>query len=216
MLRCKSLGRISTVDMLDDVADVKWHPRITLRRVSVVALSVLCLALIGWRIARPGWTDRQRFHQQSVRVDVVEGDLLRTKEGTLIRLLGSCANGREDAKAIARAQVESAGGDVMLYLEEVPTRNAAGEVMAYAFVGEALLNQELIAAGVAFADRRFDYAYQQTFERTEEQAAYARRGVWKTFPDIPESAMPAWRWRWLMEQGKKPWERGEWRVEGEP
>lgn len=186
-----------------------------------LAVALAALLLLFSRLQQPlHATDHGRFHQADVTVtEVVEGDLLRVitgREVTNVRLLGSDAFGRSDALDRTKAAIDDAGGTVRLYLEDVPTRNAAGELLAYVFLGDDLLNEQLVAAGVAFTDRRFEYSYRQHFERLEHQAAARRLGVWTTFPDVPDAAMPEWRRRWLAEQRKEPWNRSEWRRADEP
>lgn len=195
--------------------------RLTRRTLSWLAVALAATLLLSIRLRSPlNATDHGRFHQTDATVaEVREGDLLRVslgREAIDVRLLGSDTFGREDARDRARTAIDSAGGVVRLYLEDIPTRNAAGELLAYVFVGDLLLNEQLIEAGVAFADRRFDYSYRQHFERLEQQAATRRRGVWATFPDVPETDMPEWRRRWLREFRKDPWDRVEWRRGDEP
>jgi endonuclease YncB( thermonuclease family) len=102
----------------------------------------------------------------------------------------------------------------MLYLELVPTRSHAGELLAYVYTaGDLLLNARLIEEGLAFADRRWDYSFARQFFHLEEQAQSRRRGIWG---GVTEGQMPEWRQRWLAEMRKQPWERGQWVRDDEP
>ncbi len=195
--------------------------RVRRRRRVQLGLVVLGLTtitgLVLWASVRPPATDRARFHQQVFEVsDVPAGDrlLLVTPRGPVeLRLLGIDAYDRETAR---QALASAAGDAVLVYLIDVPTRDAAGTLFGYAYAGELLLNEAIIARGEAFADRRLDHPYRQHFEQVEATAARARRGIWAIFPDVPDKAMPPWRRRWLSEQRKDAWDRQEWRTADEP
>ena len=190
------------------------------RRGAITLLLVaLGVAVIGSRSRGAGVvaTDKTRFHQQHGTVaEVVAGDDLRvvTDRGTAatVRLIGVDANASPAAAAFAR---EACRGGVLLYLQDVPTRDHAGDLLAYVFLPDgSLLNETLIARGLAYADRRWDYAYRSTFTQVEAAASKKRLGLWAD--DSHERTMPEWRQRWLTEVRKKPWKRQEWVRADEP
>ena len=199
-----------------------FPPSLNLRQRPGLLVGVAILAALAtWLVARAQQptvdTDHARWHGRTVEVaDVIEGDRLRLADGTALRLLGVDAHGRDDARELTSATLAESESRVTLYLEPVPTRTAAGDLLAYAFVGDTLLNEMLITAGAAFADRRLDHAYAGHFEQLEQTTAYKRIGVWHGFPDVPDADMPEWRRRWLAEFRKPPWERIEWRRADEP
>ena len=163
----------------------------------------------------PASVDRRAYDGATgIVAEIVAGDRLTIEIGgeiVTVRLLGVDADGRDDCRAMAQGLV---GESVTLVLVDVPTRDAAGVLLAYVYAAEGLVNERLIAAGVAFCDRRCGHPYDLTFRRTEEQAAARRAGLWATL-DEGDPPMPAWRARWLAEERKPAWERGEWRVAGE-
>ena len=184
---------------------------------AALALMFLCVVASHSLLQSGLATDKARFQQRECRVvEVVQGDTLRvtTEDGAAatVRLVGVDANGSDDARAFAEA---ACGGGVRLYLQDVPTRDHAGDLLAYVFLPDgSLLNQELIARGLAYADRRWEYAYRSPFMQLEAAASKRRVGLWAD--DAHEGTMPEWRKRWLTEVRKKPWKRQEWVRPDEP
>ncbi len=183
-----------------------------------VAMALLAVVLAARSLGESTQSDHARFHRQHFRVtEVVAGDALRlTRKGDeaafTVRLVGVDAHGLTAARAAAADVLGD--GQVLLYLENVPTRNHAGELIAYVYAADGtLLNQRLIEEGAAFADRRWDYSFLRTFLQAEEQARTRGRGLW---PQMTEEQMPEWRRRWLAELQKEPWRRQEWRRRDEP
>lgn len=205
---------------------VSLHPRAlkiiqARRRARFVLLALLMGVFAAIMVARGGSggqtaTDHQRFHQgRFVVIDAASGDLLRlaedTGEAVDVRLIGVDANGAPEARQLLAA---ACGEEVLLYLEIAPTRNHAGELLAYVYAADGtLVNGRLIESGWAFADRRWDYSFLRTFLQLEEQAYSRKAGFW---PSMLEERMPQWRRRWLAEMRKQPWERQEWRRADEP
>ena len=201
---------------LDERAVHLLRRRRRARFVFAALLLAILAAITAARVrSQPAATDHDRYHQHHFRVlEALGGDLLRLADGEGerfdVRLIGVDAHGSEPARERADG---IRGQQVMLYLEPVPTRNHAGEVLAYVYSGDVLLNARFIEEGLAFADRRWDYSFARQFFQLEEQAQSRRRGIWA---DMTESHMPEWRQRWLAEMKRQPWERREWRREDEP
>ena len=193
------------------------------RKAKQLALALVLLASVAIVVASRSTgagllaTDRARFHQKRFRVvDVIDGDTLRLAPdggaAATVKLLGVDADGSPDARAFTRA---ACGEPVLLYLQDVPTRDHAGNLLAYVFLPDGtLLNQTLVTNGLAYADRRFDYPYRTTFVQAEEAASRKRVGLWAD--DAHDETMPEWRKRWLTEVRKKPWERKAWVRPNEP
>jgi endonuclease YncB( thermonuclease family) len=185
-------------------------------RFLLLALLLVVVAAILAARASTAATDHELFHQKRLAVIEVEsGDtlMLAGDEGLTIavRLIGVDANGSEEARAAA---AEICGEEVLLYLESAPTRNHAGQLLAYVYAPDGThLNAWLIETGVAFTDRRWDYSFARTFQQLEEEAYSRRRGLWAA---MTEERMPEWRRRWLAEMRRQLWERAEWRREDEP
>jgi hypothetical protein len=171
------------------------------------------LLLLGRMVCAPA-TDRGRFHQQEVVVQAVEpGPRLVLDDDVRVRLLGVTVGRREEDRAstVAWLRERAEGQNVLLYLDKAPHRGRDGDLLAYVYQDDELLNGGLIEAGLAYADRRFDYVYAGTFTGLEQAAMRKRLGVWEAFPNVPDEAMPAWRVRWLAELRKPSWEQGDWR-----
>ncbi len=71
------------------------------------------------------------------------------------------------------------GGEVRLEFDG-PSRDKYGRILAYVWVGEKMLNEELIRAGLAGAELGYPYsaAMKDRFRRAEDEARAARRGIW--------------------------------------
>jgi micrococcal nuclease len=72
-----------------------------------------------------------------------------------------------------------AGGEVRLEFDGQP-RDKYERILAYVWVGDRMLNEELIRAGLAHAEMQYHYsrAMKTRFRRAEEEARRARRGIW--------------------------------------
>lgn len=73
------------------------------------------------------------------------------------------------------------GGEVRLEFDGDP-RDKYERILAYVWVGNRMLNEELIRAGLARAELKYDYsaATKTRFRRAEAEARAARRGIWST------------------------------------
>jgi micrococcal nuclease len=72
-----------------------------------------------------------------------------------------------------------AGGDVRLELD-AELHDRYGRILAYVWVGDRMLNEELIRAGLARAELQYRYsaAMKVRFRHAEAEAKAARRGIW--------------------------------------
>ncbi|MBU4271996.1 MAG: thermonuclease family protein [Planctomycetes bacterium] len=72
-----------------------------------------------------------------------------------------------------------AAGEVRLEFDG-PSRDKYGRILAYAWVGDRMLNEELIRAGLASAEPWHPYsaAMKDRFRRAEGEARAARRRIW--------------------------------------
>jgi len=72
-----------------------------------------------------------------------------------------------------------AGGEVRLEFDG-PARDKYGRILAYVWVGDRMLNEELLRAGLATAKLGYPYssAMKERFRRAEGEARAARRGIW--------------------------------------
>jgi micrococcal nuclease len=194
------------------------HPRLrrrrTLRRITFAGFVLLALSAVldragAFRYSGNDW--RAFDHKQFVVMHVADGDTLTVRppgggDETRVRLIGVDApelNSRDNGNrpdfwaADARDYLKrrAAGKDVTLRLEQTHTRDRYRRLLAYVYVGDSHnLNLDLVRDGHAYADRRFPHSMRAQFERAENEARRARRGLWK---DVQESQMPPWRREWL-------------------
>lgn len=132
---------------------------------------------------------------------VVDGDTLLLANGERVRLLGVNTPETkhpskpvepfgEEASAFTRAMVE--GRTVRLELDR-ERRDAYGRILAYVYIDQRFLNEELIRAGLSFAQTRFPYSEQmkRRFKLAEAEARTHRRGLWSLRRDqVPVGIVP--------------------------
>jgi micrococcal nuclease len=120
---------------------------------------------------------------------VVDGDTLQlAKSKERVRLIG--ANTPETVKqnwpvepwgpeASQFTKEFVAGGEVRLEYD-VERQDRYGRTLAYVWVGDRMLNEELIRAGLAKAEMQYRYskAMKARFREAEREAKAARRGIW--------------------------------------
>jgi micrococcal nuclease len=165
-----------------------WRLRYGQRR-WLVLLALLALAgLQSWRSCSG---DRQHAGlpaEAAVVQRVVDGDTLLLSDHTRVRLIGVDAPESvkpdwpvepfgPEASAFTRQFV--AGGKVRLEFDKERI-DQYGRTLAYVWVGNKLLNEELVRAGLARCERKYHYSPQKKnrFVRAEQEAKDARRGIW--------------------------------------
>ena len=120
---------------------------------------------------------------------VIDGDTIKLAEGgERLRLIGADAPetvkpnwpvepwGPEASQFTKRFL---AGGKVRLQFDG-QRRDKYGRMLAYVWVADRMLNEELILAGLARAEPQYHYSQEMKsrFLRDEEEARAARRGIW--------------------------------------
>jgi len=133
----------------------------------------------------------ESLREGTYRVErVVDGDTLLLSNGAWVRLIGADTPetvkpdhpvepfGRE-ATEFTRRFIEEGGGRVRLQFDRERV-DPHHRFLAYVFVGDRMLNEELIRAGLATAETRFRYSpsMKTRFRRAEEAAQGAKRGIW--------------------------------------
>jgi micrococcal nuclease len=119
---------------------------------------------------------------------VVDGDTLVLANGARVRLLGvdtpetvkpntPVQPWGSEASAFAKAFV--AGGTVRLTFDSERT-DKYDRFLAYVWVGDRMLNEELLRAGLGKALLQYPYssAMKRRFRQAEAEAKQARRGMW--------------------------------------
>jgi micrococcal nuclease len=152
----------------------------------VVALIVLVL-LQRW-YARP-----DALSPGVYQVDrVVDGDTLVLANRHRVRLIG--ADTPETVKpnhpiepwgpeATEFTRRFVAGGEVRIQFDG-PRSDKYGRYLAHVWVGDKMLEEELIRAGLATAETEYSYssAVKARFRRAQSQARAAGRGIWSAQP----------------------------------
>jgi micrococcal nuclease len=167
--------------------------RVPRRSWQALLLIVLCLAVVVARQCRPALVrpaPRHALESGSYGVArVVDGDtLLLSEPRERVRLIG--ADTPETVKrnypvepwgpeATEFTKTFLAGGEVRLEFDTEP-RDKYGRILAYVWVGDRMLNEELIRAGLARAELQYHYssAKKTRFRRAEAEAKSAGRGIW--------------------------------------
>ncbi len=166
--------------------------------------ALLLVVLLGLAVARQ-W--QQETSEQSIAPPATETNSGTRSEGTArvervvdgdtlvlvglkehVRLIG--ANTPETVKpnwpvepwgseASAFTKDFLAGGEVRLEFDG-PRRDKYGRMLAFVWVGDRMLNEELIRAGLAKAELKYSYsaAMKDRFRQAEAEAKTARRGIW--------------------------------------
>ena len=131
------------------------------------------LGCFGWR-----GSDHARFDQGVFTIEAVtrSGTLLLSAGPTRVetRLLGLVGDTVQPQSVAAYL-----GRRVIVKLEPLQTRDAAGRLLAYLYLDErTVLNIELVRQGAAKADRGFPHSLRSVIAAAESDARRRKRGVW--------------------------------------
>ncbi|MCE5266330.1 MAG: thermonuclease family protein [Planctomycetaceae bacterium] len=169
------------------------RPRVPQRKRQAILFAVLLsilAALQQWRPELFHVGSHSRRPPESGRIErVVDGDtLILARSHERVRLIG--ANTPETVKpdwpvepwgpeASEFTKRFVAAGEVRLEFDG-PQRDKYSRLLAYVWVGERMLNEELIRAGLARAELNYPYsdAMKARFRRAQAEARAARRGIW--------------------------------------
>lgn len=128
-----------------------------------------------------------------VRVQrVVDGDTLLLEGGERVRLIGIDTPesvkpdtppepfGREAAQFTKQL---AEGRNVRLEFDR-HREDQYGRTLAFVYIGDLLLNEEIIRQGFSRAETRFHFRsdFQRRFVAAEKEARAARRGIWSVAP----------------------------------
>src|SRR3990167_6858584 len=118
---------------------------------------------------------------------VIDGDTIVLSDGQKVRYIGVNApeTKRTDkiTKALgerARAYNESLVLGRQVHVEfSSQQKDRYGRTLAYVYIGDTLINAEMILAGYASASYpQFNPKYAVLFKRLEQEARFAKRGLW--------------------------------------
>jgi micrococcal nuclease len=112
---------------------------------------------------------------------------LRLTNQATVRLLGIDLRARPGqiappgpaADALVRRLVAGCGGQVRLRLDR-QRLDGQGRFLAYVYAGDRMLNEELLAAGLARVEREciLSASIKNRFLKLQAQARQARQGIW--------------------------------------
>jgi len=154
----------------------------------LVLLAILAARYVGESppaAAPPGASTKTEMR----RVErVVDGDTLLLDDRTRVRLIG--VNTPETVKpdtppepwgaeASQFTRDFVAGGEVRLEYDD-ERLDQFGRTLAFVWVGDRLLNEELLRAGLGHAEMHFRYddAKKSRFREAQREARQAKRGIW--------------------------------------
>ncbi len=154
----------------------------------MIALLVL-VALRQWQGPAPDVSPRNPpVAAEYTVLRVVDGDTVLFEPDMRVRLIG--VNAPESVKP--DHPVEPFGPEASQFTRQFLAAGAArlefdreqfdqyGRPLAYVWVGDQMLNEELLSAGLARWERNYNYSSEKKarFRAAEKQARDARRGIW--------------------------------------
>jgi micrococcal nuclease len=160
----------------------RWRQAVVVVAVLVV---VFLLRATGLLLPTP---PPERLESSVYRVErVVDGDTLLLENGARVRLIGAdtpetvkpdCPVEAWGPEATAFTKEFVRGGEVRLEFDGT-RKDKFGRFLAYVWVGDRMLNEELIRAGLARAQTYFHYRsdMKTRFRRAEKEALAAGRGL---------------------------------------
>ena len=162
------------------------------RRLPLAAAILVFIALV-WRYFSAPPAPPEFLAEGLYDVErVVDGDTLLLANHARVRLIGADTpetvkpNHPVDPWGTEASQFTRqfvAGRQVRLELDRERV-DKYGRFLAYVWVGDRMLNEELIRAGLARAELQYHYAasIKTRFRRAEEDARSAGRGIWSGKP----------------------------------
>ncbi len=167
--------------------------RISSRRRRGLIAALAILALVALRV----WQDRQdpvppeSLPEGNCAVErVVDGDTLLLAGGARVRLIGVDAPESvkpdspvepfgPEASQFTTDFVAAGSGTVRLQFDKERI-DRYGRFLAYVWVGDRMLNEELVRSGLATAETGYRYSssMKTRFRRAEDEAKSAGRGIW--------------------------------------
>lgn len=163
--------------------------RLSYRLAALIPAAILLLT--SYRIyeaaSRPAPFDFNADRRYRVE-RVIDGDTLIVEGGHRIRLLGvNTPETKHPTKPVEALGTEAfeftrnfvKRGEVRLQFDR-ERRDAVHRVLAFVTVDGRSLNEELIRAGFSRAETRFPYSesMKRRFQKIEEEARSAHRGIW--------------------------------------
>jgi endonuclease YncB( thermonuclease family) len=161
----------------------------------LLLLSGVVLAVHAGAFGHAG-DDWDRYDHQSFRITRIgsgESIQITTSRGWIetVKLVGVA---EPSAGAVEWLNDHALNRGATLLLPFPQTRDAAGNLLAFAFVDRTNLSVELVRSGLAFADRREKTIMDGVIDPAESDARKKKRGMWAT---LKFDQMPEWRKAWI-------------------
>ena len=163
--------------------------------------TILLLLLLLFLAARWGWEPGMQAPAPPESLDeglyavrrVVDGDTLLMADGVRLRLIGiDCPESVKPDSPVEPFGPESSQftrafiGERQVRLQfDREREDRYGRKLAYVFVGEQMLNEELLRAGLAryLSHLRIAEPMKRRFRVAQNEARQARRGIWSLPPE---------------------------------
>ena len=169
-------------------------PRAPTERLVRRALPILLLLIIAGLQAWRGCSAEQAVVPENLPAGeyplrrVVDGDTLLLRDGRRVRLMGvdTPETVKEDTpvqpwgpEATQFTREFTAGGNLRLQFDR-ERLDQYGRYLAYVWVGDRMLNEELLRAGLARWEPGYHYspAMKTRFRKAQREAQEAHRGIW--------------------------------------
>lgn len=119
---------------------------------------------------------------------VIDGDTIELASGEHVRYIGIDTPEMRPVEAWAEAATEAnrklVEGKTVRVVPGVQERDRYGRLLAYVWVDDVFVNEELVRQGYArVATYPPNVRYQERFLAAEREARRARRGLWSSSPD---------------------------------
>jgi len=113
-------------------------------------------------------------------LQVLDGDTCQLENDRRVRYLGMDAPEKNDphGEEATQANNKLVGGKQVRLEPGKPQKDRDGRLLAYVFVGETLVNEELLRLGWAQVRRPVARQYKERFFQAQEEARKAGRGIW--------------------------------------
>ncbi len=113
-------------------------------------------------------------------IQVIDGDTCLLEDGRRVRYLGINAPERDEARfeEATRANNKLVGGKEIRLEPCDLSQDKEGRLLAYVFVGETFVNEELVRQGYAHIQRPLAEVYRDILLEAQEEARVAARGIW--------------------------------------
>jgi len=160
-----------------------------LRRALPILLLLIFAGLQAWRGCSQETRDPQNLPEGDYQLRrVVDGDTLLLRDEMRVRLMGvdTPETVKEDTpvepwgpEATQFTREFTSGGNLRLQFDRERV-DQYGRYLAYVWVGDRMLNEELLRAGLARWEPGYHYsqAMKNRFRKAQREAQEAHRGIW--------------------------------------